>query len=31
LKELLLSDEARSVIPIPERGAARRRGLPTLG
>ncbi len=31
LKELLLSDEARSVIPIPERGSARRRGLPTLG
>ncbi|MBI3156405.1 MAG: type II toxin-antitoxin system Phd/YefM family antitoxin [Burkholderiales bacterium] len=31
LKELLLSDEARSAIPIPERGAARRRRLPTLG
>lgn len=31
LKELLLSDEARAAIPVPERGAARRRRLPTLG
>jgi hypothetical protein len=30
LKELLLSDEARAVIPVPGRGAARRRGLPAL-
>lgn len=31
LKELLLSDEARAAVPVSERGAARRRRLPTLG
>ncbi len=30
LKELLLSDEARAAIPVPGRGAAHRRGVPTL-
>ena len=30
LKELLLSDEARGDIPVPKRGALRRRPAPTL-
>jgi len=30
LKQLLLSEGARAAIPVPQRGAARRRGLPTL-
>ncbi len=30
LKELLLSDAARGVIPVPERGRARRRSRPEL-
>jgi prevent-host-death family protein len=30
LKELLLSDEARAAIPVPERGAAQRRRPPVL-
>lgn len=30
LKELLLSDVARVVIPVPERGRARRRSLPAV-
>ena len=31
LKQLLLSDVARASIPVPRRGAARRRRVPTLG
>lgn len=31
LKQLLLADAARAVIPVPRRGAARRRGVPALG
>jgi prevent-host-death family protein len=30
LKELLLSDEARAAIPVPERGAAQRRRPPAM-
>jgi prevent-host-death family protein len=30
LKKLLLSDEARAAIPVPERCATHRRGLPAL-
>lgn len=31
LKQLLLSDTARASIPVPQRGSARRRKVPTLG
>lgn len=31
LKQLLLSDGARTVLPVPKRGSARRRKLPVLG
>jgi prevent-host-death family protein len=31
LKQLLLSEGARAVLPLPERGVARRRKLPMLG
>jgi len=30
LKQLLLSEGARAAIPVPQRGAARRRGRPAL-
>ena len=31
LKQLLLSDDARAALAVPQRGAARRRKLPSLG